>query len=399
MLRKIFDLHYKFLEKHPSLSFLKPLIDAGDNFFYGVSEVTEEKPHIRDGIDIKRFMITVLFAVIPAAVASVYFYGWRSILIILTSYIAGGIAEVVFCIIRKEEITEGFLITGILYPLILPPTIPLWMVAVGIIVGVILGKEVFGGTGKNPFNAALVARCFLYISFPLFMTSAAFVPPMENSLTTDGWKPVIKGTGGFLKHRGLLSHDKIDGKTEATPCNEIKSFKAFRDPKASDKEYKDFMAYVKSSIPKMFWGKRGGSIGESCSILLLFGMFLLIVTKVGNWRTIVSGIIACALLSFLLYGGRTFEDRLYLAAFGLLSGGFLFGIIFMATDPVSGPSIQTGRYFYGFAIGAITVVIRRFSGYPEGIMFSILLMNIFAALIDEIVLLVRYRGVKYEKLH
>ena len=129
-------------------------------------------------------------------------------MLILTSYIAGGMAEVLFCIVRKEEVTEGFLITGILYPLILPVTMPLWMAAVGIVVGVILGKEVFGGTGKNPFNAALVARCFVYICFPLYMTGGAFVEPLPNTMQVDGWQPHLESYGGLVANRGLLAHNR-----------------------------------------------------------------------------------------------------------------------------------------------------------------------------------------------
>lgn len=211
MLRKIFDMQYQMLEKFPALRPAKPLIDAGDNFFYGPSHVTEEKTHVRDGIDLKRFMITVLFAVLPTAAAAVYFFGLRALLIILVSYVVGGLAEVLFCIVRKEEITEGFLITGILYPLILPVTTPLWMVALGIVVGVILGKEVFGGSGRNPFNAALVARCFLYICFPLQMTGAAFTAPID-SFRLDGWRPQQFEKGGFV-----VWQQSADAATQATP--------------------------------------------------------------------------------------------------------------------------------------------------------------------------------------
>ncbi len=399
MFRKIFDLQYKMLEKYPFLRPLKPLVDAGDNFFYGTPHTTKEKPYIREGIDIKRFMIMVLFAVLPAAIASVYFYGQRAILVILTSYIVGGLTEVVFCIVRKEEITEGFLITGILYPLILPPTIPLWMISVGIFFGVIFGKEVFGGTGKNPFNAALVARCFLYIAFPLYMTGGAFVEPYPNSISVENYKPVFQGLGGFTSHRGLLSHEKKNGKyeavSEATPLAKAKELRLkLAEEGSTQEDYKKYMEYVKKTIPNLLWGYRSGSMGETCSVLLILGGIALMVMKVANWRTILSTIAGGAICAFFFYDAHCLADRLYLVAFSLLSGGFLFGAIFMTTDPVTGPVTQAGRYFYGFAIGCIALVIRRFSGYAEGIMFAILLMNIFAALIDEIVIMVRYRGVK-----
>jgi len=396
MLRKLLDLHYRLLEQHPQLKLFKPILDATDAFFYGQPTVTQEKPHIRDGVDVKRFMITVLFAVLPSALAAVYFYGWRAIVVILTSYIVGGLVEVLFCVIRKEEITEGFLITGILYPLILPPTLPLWMVALGIAVGVALGKEVFGGTGKNLFNAAIVARCFVYICFPLYMTGSAFVEPFPNTLQLDQWKPSLVGLGGLVDHRGILEHRQMQGKyeavSEATPLATWKDYRIkATSAESTEQDYKAYMAYVKSTLPKLFWGMRSGCLGETCAFLLILGGIGMIVTRVANWRTIVSTIVAGLVIGFFLYEGQSIEDRLYLALFSILSGGFLFGAIFMATDPVTGPCTQTGRYFYGFGIGAITIIIRRFSGYPEGMMFAILLMNIFASLIDEIVIAIRYR--------
>ncbi len=395
MLRKILDLQYKMLEKYPVLQPCKPLVDATDSFFYGKPTVTQEAPYIRDGIDIKRFMITVLFAVMPAALAAVYFYGLRAILVILTSYIVGGIVEVLFGIIRKEEITEGFLITGILYPLILPPTLPLWMVALGVAVGVTLGKEVFGGTGKNPFNAAALSRCFIYLCFPLFMTGNVFVEPFPNSLKNDGWKPVFAGTGGLLEHRGFLTHNIQNGKYEAissaTPLIILKDkrLKA-TSTEANEQSYAEYIRYAKDSLPMLLWGNRSGSLGETSSILLILGGIMMIAMRVANWRTIISTIFAGVFFSFLFYDGKTWADSCIIAAFNIMSGGFLFGAIFMATDPVSGPSTQTGRYFYGFGIGFLTILIRRFSGYPEGMMFAILLMNIFASLIDEIVIAIRY---------
>lgn len=389
MLRKLLDFQYKMLEKYPRLQPLQPIVDATDSFFYGKPTVTSNAPHIRDGIDIKRFMITVLFAVLPAAAAAVYLYGWRAILVILVSYIAGGITETLFCVIRKEEITEGFLITGILYPLILPPTLPLWMVALGIIVGVTLGKEVFGGTGHNPFNAALVARCFIYICFPLFMTGNAFVEPFSNSFKVDGWQPVVVGTGGLTQNN--LLDAKFEAVSKATPLAVLKDYRIKATGiEATDAGYDNYIRYAKNQLPTLFWGNRSGSLGETSSILMLLGGIVLIFCRVASWRTMVSTIVAGLLFSFLLYGGKTWEDSLILALFNILSGGFLFGAIFMATDPVSGPATQTGRYFYGLGIGALAILIRRFSGYPEGMMFAILLMNIFASLIDEIVIAIRY---------
>lgn len=397
MLRKIIDFHYKMLEKYPALQFFKPLLDAGDAFFYGMPDVTTAKPHIREGMDVKRFMITVLFAVMPAAFASIYFYGWRAIIVILTAYTVGGLSEVFFCMCRKEPVTEGFLITGMIYPLILPPTIPLWIMSLGIIVGVILGKEVFGGTGKNPFNAALVARCFIYISFPLFMTGGAFVEPINNGLTLENGIPVHASWGGLIEHRGILSHNQVNGKfeavCEATPLSKVRQLQQSITPDTQE-NYNQYMQYVKSTLPNLFWGNRAGCLGETCTFFILLGALFMIFTKVANWRTILSTILAGFIMAVILSGGHNITDCLYLGLFHILAGGFLFGAVFMTTDPVTGPLTLTGRYFYGAFIGILAMIIRRFSGYPEGIMFAILLMNIFAALIDEIVVRIRFRNVK-----
>jgi Na+-transporting NADH:ubiquinone oxidoreductase subunit B len=202
-----------------------------------------------------------------------------------------------------------------------------------------------------------------------------------------------------MTHRGFFSHrikdGKFEGVTEATPLLVAKDLrlKAYSE-NATDKDYNEYMKYVKAELPRLFWGNRSGSMGETCSALLILGGIFLIAMRVANWRTMLSTIFAGALIGFLLYEGKTIEDKLYLTAFALLSGGFLFGAVFMVTDPVTGPATQTGRYFYGFAIGGVTMLIRRFSGYPEGIMFAILLLNIFASLIDEVVIAIRYRRSK-----
>lgn len=342
-LRKTIDLTYRILEKNKMLKPLKPVLDAIDGFHFGTNEVAVGAPHIRDNIDLKRYMITVFFAVVPAVAAAVFFFGPRVIAFIVVSYVFGGICEVLFSVIRKKEINEGFLITGIIYPLLLPPNTPLWMAAVGIIVGVVFGKEVFGGTGKNIFNPAMVGRLFLAMAFPVEMTTKWKVP--------------------FL-----------DAVTEATP---LITFKGTGELAAS-------MNLLLGTIP--------GSVGETCKIAIIIGGIFLMITKVSNWRIPVAYLTTVAILSLIFNNAwpKLFAPPL----FQLLSGGLLFGAMFMATDPVTSPYTQGGRWIYGALLGALTLCIRGFSGYVEGVMFAIIFMNIFAPLIDQIIVGFRYKNAR-----
>jgi RnfABCDGE-type electron transport complex D subunit len=343
LLRKLIDLTYKVLEKNKFFALFRPVVDAIDSFHFGTAEVTVGAPHIRDRIDLKRYMITVLIAVLPCVVAGVYFYGPRVISLIIISYIFGGTSEVLFSMIRKKGINEGFLITGIIYPLILPPTIPLWMAAVGIVVGVIFGKEVFGGTGKNIFNPAMVGRLFLAIAFPVDMTTK--------------WKVPF-----------------VDSVTSATP---LISFKRTAEL---------------ASNWNLLIGNIPGSVGETCKIVIILGGIFLIITKVANWRIPLSYLGTVAIMSFVF--NKIWPQAFAPPLFQLLSGGLLFGAMFMATDPVTSPFTQGGRWLYGILLGGLTLCIRGFSGYVEGVMFAIIFMNIFAPLLDQLVLTYRYKNAR-----
>jgi len=335
------------------LSKFKPVIDAIDGFFFGTDKTTTSAPHVLDNIDIKRYMSTVIIALIPATIASIYFYGFRVILIILVSYIFGGIVEVMFAVVRKKEIHEGFLVTGLIFPLLLPPTVPLWVVAVGIIFGVFFGKEVFGGTGRNIFNPALVGRLFITVCFPAIMT-------------TQWQQPFLKGFGGFLKYTS-------DAITSATPLISWKTQNVIT-------PYLDLLI-----------GKTAGSIGETFRLGIILGGLFLIWTKVANWRIPFSYILSVFIFSAV---GHTFlPQKIAPPLFQLLSGGVLFGAFFMATDPVTTPFTKTGKWIAGIMLGFLTVLIRSFSGYVEGVMFSIVLMNAFSPLIDSLVLSVKYKPI------
>ena len=347
--RKVID----FFDKKFEHSKFRPAWDTMSTFFFSLKTVNPMSgPHIRDNTDLKRYMMTVMVAVSPTVVVSIYFFGWRSLALVILSYTVGIIIEITFAIVNKEEVTEGMFVTCILYPMILPPTIPFWMAAVGIAVGIILGKEVFGGTGKNIFNPAIVGRVFLAVTFPAQMASM-WVAPYSGRL------------GGFV--HWVKSGDAVSA---ASPLI-------------------DFKNGAPSLISDMFWGTTSGSLGETSAVIIfIFGTFPLF-TRVANWRLTLSTIVSAIALAYIMHAARPemFASPLY----HLLSGGLLFGAFYMVTDPVTCPFTNIGKWFYGALIGAITIVIRNLSGFPEGMMFAILLMNMFAPVIDSAVLAVKYR--------
>lgn len=332
-----------------------PVYQAADNFFFSHVEETSHAPFGRDPLDVKRYMSLVIVALMPAFAASLYFFGPRVLLLMFVSYAAGGLVEVSFAIVRKEEINEGFLVTGFVYPLILPPGIPLWMAALGIIFGVLVGKEVFGGTGRNLFNAALVGRCFLAFAYPVPMTG--------------GWLP--PGPGKWLDLPRSLAAIGADAVTTATPLALAKDGEMI-------------------SLFRLFLGGVSGSAGETSAAAILAGGLFLALAGIANWRTILGGTIGLMLLSMVL--SAAVPDVVAPPMFQLLSGGWLFGIFFMATDPVTGPITCSGKWAYGALVGVLTVLIRSFSGFVEGVMFAILFGNICAPIVDEIVVRLRVRG-------
>lgn len=332
LLDKLYDIR--------ALSVFKPVLDAADEFFYGTDKITVNAPHIVDSIDIKRYMSVVIIALVPAAAASVYFFGLRSLMLIAVSYTFGGMVEVGFALIRKKVINEGFLVTGLIYPLLLPPTVPLWVAAVGIVFGVFFGKEVFGGTGKNIFNPALVGRLFITIAFPAIMT-ASWIHPVTDAVTSA--TPLV-----MFKTSGML-----------TP------------------------------VAALLLGGMPGSMGEIFRIGIIFGGIFLIFTRVGNWRVPVSYLGSVFVLSAL--GSHFLPETIAPPVFQIFAGGLLFGAFFMATDPVTSPFTRNGKYIFGVGCGILTVLIRGFSGFVEGVMFSIILMNALAPLIDHIVMKFKYK--------
>ena len=354
-------------EKGGKLEKLFPLYEATATFVYSPRFVTARPSHVRDVIDLKRVMILVWMAVFPAMFAGWYFVGvqaakaqgiadpglianlWFGAKLHLPIYIvtfAVGIAwEVLFCIVRKHEVSEGFFVTSILFSLTLPPTIPLWQVAIGISFGVVLGKEVFGGTGRNFVNPALAARAFLYFAYP-----------------------------------AQISGDKVwvavDGYSGATALSEASA---------------GGMDAVRAhwSWWDAFIGNIPGSIGEVSTLAILIGGVIILWAGVASWRIVV-GVFAGATVTSLMFnliGSET--NHMFAVPFWwhFVLGGFAFGTFFMATDPVTASVTNTGRYIFGALVGAMTILIRVVNpAFPEGIMLAILFANIFAHLIDYFVM-------------
>lgn len=359
-LLRLFDRTRPLFREGGRLRGLRPLFEAIENFFFSSSLRSETAPYVRDPLDVKRFMFTVVIALLPCVVAATYFFGLRVLLMILVSYAVGGAIEVLFAIVRKEEINEGFLVTGLLFPLILPPALPLWMVAVGVAFGVIVGKELFGGTGRNVFNPALVGRCFLAIGYPVAMSS--------------NW---IQPGGGFVgRFTEYVGASHLDAISSATPLVAAKQG-AFAD------------------VSDLFWGHISGSVGETSAFAVLLGGVVLILTRVANWRTVLGTLGSFALLGTALH--HVTPDTFGPAGWHLLAGGLLFGGVFMATDPVTSPVTNGGKWAYAVMIGVATVLIRNLTGYVEGVMFAILLGNIAAPVLDELAIRSRLRRLRNEK--
>jgi len=346
-------------EKGGRLATYAPIFSALDNFLFAAGVVPENPPYGRDPLDVKRIMILVVVALMPAFIASVYFFGWRILLTLLVSYAAGGAVEVTFAILRKKEISEGFLVTGFLFPLIVPPGLPLWIVAVGVAFGVLVGKEVFGGTGRNLFNPALVGRVFVALAYPSAMTGHWLQPAVG------GWGRIIPGAAAHA----------ADAVASATPLVAAKGGSL-------------------ASPLSLFMGNIPGSAGETSALAVLIGGIFLVAVGIANWRTVVSVIGTFVVLSGILHAVAPGSVEPWW--FNLMSGGFLFGAFFMCTDPVTGPVTQSGKWVYGFLIGLVTLLIRSFSGFVEGMMFAILFGNICAPLIDEVIIRSRMRRYAHE---
>lgn len=402
-LRSTLDKLHPHFSGEGKLARMYPLYEALDTFLYTPGEVTSGPSHVRDAIDLKRMMSTVVVALLPCIFMACWntgyqanmavagelewatvtaeegasLHGWQGTVysewlgltvgkeaglisnivlgllyfvpIFLVCNIAGGTAEVVFSIVRKHEVNEGFLVTGMLFPLTCPPDVPLWQVAVGIIFAVVLAKEAFGGTGKNFLNIALTARAFLYFAYP------------------SEWS-------------GTTAWEAADGVSAATPLT-IMNNTAFTGMQEISAAGYDWWTCFLGVIP--------GSLGSTSALAALIGAGILIFAGVGNWRIMLSGVLG-VVAGALLLNSIGSDDNFFFTVgplWHLAIGGVAFGIVFMATDPVSSTMTMRGHYYYGATIGLLTVFIRVLNpGYPEGIMLAILFGNVFAPVIDYFVL-------------
>lgn len=361
-----------------------PLFDAGDTFLFSPAHWTSKAPFVRDAVDTKRYMSMVIVALIPCVLLGIYNAGYQaqmavngsinliecmikgSILvvpIIFTSYAVGGLWEGLFACVRRHPINEGFLVTGLLFPLTLPPTIPLWQVAIGISFGVVIGKEVFGGTGMNILNPALVARAFCFFTYPAQLSGDKVWIATPDKIW---WNTSSPG-------------ELVDGFSGATALAQAAST-----PGTANIVEQLHNAHF--SMSNLFTGLVPGSIGETSALACLIGAGFLVIVGVGNYRNIIGTIIGGAFTASLLaaLSPESLPGIYHLPAhYHLVMGGFMFGAVFMSTDPVSSAATNTGKWVYGFLIGVVAIIIRVVNpAYPEGMMLAILFMNIFAPFID-----------------
>ncbi len=370
-LRNFVDKIKPTFEKGGKLGFLHSTFDAFETFLFVPNTVTRRGAHVRDCVDLKRVMIMVVIALVPAMLFGVWNVGyqhslafgldwgfWNIVLyglakvlpLYIVAYLVGLGIEFVSAQIQGHEVNEGYLVSGMLIPLIVPVDVPLWMLAIAVAFAVIIGKEVFGGTGMNIWNPALLTRAFLFFSYPSKMSG--------DTIWTGGMtRYMAEGQAFWTQGNGL-----VDGVSGATPL---------ANPTLANLE-PQFMDMVLGTIP--------GSVGETSVIAILLGAVILIWTGVASWKIMVSSVIGGLAIGYLGYAvGATDLPGYY----QLVMGGFLFGTVFMATDPVTSAQTECGKWIYGFLVGALAVVVRLWNpGYPEGMMLAILLMNTFAPLID-----------------
>ena len=373
-LRKLVDKIKPTFEKSGKLGFLHSTFDAFETFLFVPNTVTKKGAHVRDCVDLKRVMIMVVLALVPAMLFGIWntgyqhslafgldwgfwnivLYGLAKVLpLYVVAYLVGLGIEFVSAQIQGHEVNEGYLVSGMLIPLIVPVDVPLWMLAIAVAFAVIIGKEVFGGTGMNIWNPALLTRAFLFFSYPSMMSG--------DTVWTGGVTRFMNEGVAFQAGNGL-----VDGFSGATPLANA-TFENLS-PK--------FMDMVIGTIP--------GSVGETSVIAILLGAILLIWTGVASWKIMVSSVLGGLAIGYLGFAvGATDLPGYY----QLVMGGFLFGTVFMATDPVTSAQTECGKWIYGFLVGALAVTVRIWNpGYPEGMMLAILLMNTFAPLIDHYVI-------------
>lgn len=375
LFKNLLDSVKPHFEKGGKLEKLYPVYDGFATFLFVPGHSAHSGAHIRDGIDLKRTMITVVLALVPALIFGMWNVGYQHYLalgetvtltdqilfgalkvvpMVVVSYGVGLGIEFAFCVIKKHQINEGFLVSGMLIPLIMPVDIPLWMVALSTAFAVVIGKEVFGGTGMNVLNPALTARAFAFFAYPTFMSGDKV---WINTSVTEG-QSVVDGFSGAT----ALGELATTGKTSYDPLD-------------------------------MFLGTIPGSIGETSTLAIIIGAAILLMTGIGSWRIMLSALLGGITMGLIFNAIAPYaispEQQEFMATpywQHLIMGGFAFGIVFMATDPVSASQTIRGKWIYGFLTGILCIMIRVFNpAYPEGVMMAILFMNVMAPLIDHYV--------------
>lgn len=491
MFRRFLDYQLALTEKGKPFQRFRPLVEALDTFFYEASHRTSTGPHIRDAVDVKRWMMIVIFALTPCLLVTIWNTGLQSFVytsgsyqlmneyltasssslqdymnfalkdyrylaiikqglkavlpIIFISYAVGGLCEAAFAIVRGHEITEGFLVTGILYALILPSTIPYWMVAFGVAFGIILSKEVFGGSGMNIVNPALVCRALLFFTFPGKMSGDVWVGTnptvVRENLIKMNQEAHTNSLDGYSQatclarfnipseikriHTEVIASNSMPIESSSLIEKHLQQWNTVNHQQTilghlNPEQLQQFIttptaqgglglpasyyedAYHFTSLNygwgpyndwNLFLGNRLGSLGETSILACLMGALILIWTGVGSWRTMAGMVLGAFLTAWLFQMSSHLlgnEDGLWNpATYGFpaykhfLLGGLMFGLVFMATDPVSSPSMPLARWIYGAFAGMITIIIRLINpAYPEGVMLAILTANVFAPLID-----------------
>ena len=388
-LRDILDKIAPTFKADGKLEKLYPIFEATDTILFSTDERTHSGPHIRDSIDVKRVMILVVIALIPCYIFGAMNVGYQMAMalgqsstmqenlmngamkilpIITVAFASGAFWELLFAVVRRHPVSEGFLVTCALIPLVMPPTIPLWQVAVATTFGIVIGKEIFGGVGMNIFNPALVARGFLFFTYPGRIS---------------GDKVWVSGPDGYSGATALAVPAAELSQDAVTLLDSVTQF--------------DF------SWINLFMGWIPGSIGETSTLWIMVGAVFLALTGIASWRVMAGAILGltgmAVLTNFMAEITGSTNTMLTLPAhYHLVMGGFAFGVAFMATEPVTGAHTDKGRWIYGIFIGGLTVIIRSINpAYPEGAMLAILLMNAFASLIDYFVIQgnIKRRMVRY----
>lgn len=385
-IKRFFESQGRHFSEGGRLAKLHPFYESIETIFFASDETTSTFPHVRDSLDVKRYMMLVVLMLVPALLFGTYNAGYQSRLasglplnaaavwrdglwivlpIVLVSYIVGFFWEILFAVKRGHPISEGLFVTAMLFPLTLPPTVPLWQVALGISFGIVIGKEIFGGTGRNFLNPALTGRAFLFFAYPAQMSGDAV------------WIALQSGT-----------QPAVDSVSGATPL----AIAALADGTRSVETLLSDAGYT---VSRLFFGLYPDSIGASSVLVCLVGAGVLVLLGIASYRIILGDILGVLGMGFLLNLLATESTSAYLSLnpfYHLLMGGAAFGIAFMTTDPVSAPDMNAAKWIYGIAIGALTVLIRVINpAFPEGIMLAILFMNVFAPLLDHLAVKFRLR--------